>query len=302
MRVLALLLTGACGGEGDFVSVDTPEKSEDFGEPDLSLLAAVGYSDWDEQAGSYENGVVRLDRERAQPGLTLFTDEVNRVFAIDLEGGIVHEWTVPGRAQVTHAHPLGDGRVIAVSVDEGVTLVDAVSDVVWARDLNAHHDVAALADGTFMVPVWNEHEYRARRVRFDLLVHLSADGEVLGEWDSHAHLEALQALHPPLVLDTAPPPTDDESDTIYDYYHLNTVVELPDTKLGGDLRFRAGNLLLCFRNANLIVILDGDTFEVTWSWPSRHARHASHAGTAERGHAADLRQWTSSGVDPAARD
>jgi hypothetical protein len=33
-----------------------------------------------------------------------------------------------------------------------------------------------------------------------------------------------------------------------------------------DARFRAGNILICLRNAHLILVLDQDTLEVTWSW------------------------------------
>jgi len=37
----------------------------------------------------------------------------------------------------------------------------------------------------------------------------------------------------------------------YDYFHLNTITVLPETPLGiKDDRFRAGNLLVCFRNVN----------------------------------------------------
>jgi hypothetical protein len=53
----------------------------------------------------------------------------------------------------------------------------------------------------------------------------------------------------------------------HDYYHLNTVEVLPDTPLGRqDRRFRAGNILICLRNVNLILILDRETRDVAWAW------------------------------------
>ena len=33
-----------------------------------------------------------------------------------------------------------------------------------------------------------------------------------------------------------------------------------------DDRFRAGNLLVCFRNVNLVAVLDRESLEVTWGW------------------------------------
>jgi hypothetical protein len=53
----------------------------------------------------------------------------------------------------------------------------------------------------------------------------------------------------------------------YDYYHLNTVEVLPDTKLGAkDRRFQRGNYLICLRNADLILILNKKTKDIVWSW------------------------------------
>ncbi len=56
-------------------------------------------------------------------------------------------------------------------------------------------------------------------------------------------------------------------DSIYDYYHLNTVEILPENPLAiVDKRFQAGNLLICSRNTNLIFILDKNSKEIVWSW------------------------------------
>ena len=208
-----------------------------------------------------------IEAAAVAPGLRLYADEVDRVFALDAGGERVHSWRIPGRDQVEHAVPLGRGRLLAVSVDQGVTAVDGDSRVLWSRDLRAHHDLARLSDGSFLVPEWVEREYRGRRVRFDRLAHLGPEGELLGTWDTFEHLEALQALHPPLALDREPPPADPADEPVYDYYHLNTVVPLPANELeANDPRFRAGNLLLCFRNANLLVILDSASRRPVWHW------------------------------------
>jgi hypothetical protein len=56
-------------------------------------------------------------------------------------------------------------------------------------------------------------------------------------------------------------------DKIYDYYHLNSIEVIPQNSLSGqDSRFQAGDLLLCFKNPNLIIILDKDTRQVVWNW------------------------------------
>jgi outer membrane protein assembly factor BamB len=55
--------------------------------------------------------------------------------------------------------------------------------------------------------------------------------------------------------------------TLFDYFHLNTITVIPENGVGeGDARFRAGNLLICFRNVNQIGVLDKDTWEILWVW------------------------------------
>ena len=70
----------------------------------------------------------------------------------------------------------------------------------------------------------------------------------------------------------------------FDYLHPNTVTFLPRTPLGDiDERFRAGNLLVCFRNVNLVAILDQDHLRVVWSWQGRLER-PHHPPMLENGH------------------
>jgi len=56
-------------------------------------------------------------------------------------------------------------------------------------------------------------------------------------------------------------------DESYDYSHLNSVEVLPETILGNsDKRFRKGNYLICLRNLDLVLILDGDSKKPVWGW------------------------------------
>jgi hypothetical protein len=62
--------------------------------------------------------------------------------------------------------------------------------------------------------------------------------------------------------------TDRESpNPVFDYFHANTVSLLPETDIGSrDRRFKAGNILTCFRNVNQIAILDQAMKEIVWAW------------------------------------
>ena len=242
------------------------EDDEPAAEAELEQLAAVGYAEWDEEVVSPAAGVTVYDPARSEPGLFLYADEESAVHLVDSAGAFRHTWHVPGRTQCSYAEPVGDGRVLVLSADEGLSLVDWEGGLVWAVDMNAHHDVAPCADGSFLALEWVEDpDYRGRRVRFDRLVRVTLEGETEVVWDAREARAELGRLHPPLALDTEPPAST-ASETIYDYHHLNSVEELPQNARGDDPRFRAGNLLLCARNASMLFILDGETLDVVWHY------------------------------------
>jgi len=249
----------------------------------MEELRALGYLEWDSGADTTRRGAEWIDRENVAPGYNLYSNGRTKVFLTDLDGVRVHTWQLPeGKRWCEHAELLHDGKLAVMCINESFTVVDRDSNVLLDVKLNGHHDIATLPDGGFLVPLGRPEKYRGRRVLFDVLVWLSPDGTRIKEWSSFAHLSELQALHAPSPLDVPPPPgVDFEAEKKigidrnsrerkwlgYDYYHLNTIEILPDTPLGRkDPRFRAGNLLICLRNADLILILDQDDLSVAWSW------------------------------------
>jgi outer membrane protein assembly factor BamB len=258
----ALVLLAGCA---DDAARETGGDATNAGDG-LEALRAIGYVDLDEGPAGERRGVTVHDAARVAPGYVVHADEVDTVLVRDPDGAVVHRWTIPGRDQVELGTPLADGRCLAVSVDQGLTLVDRDSRVLWTLDGNTHHEAAALAadhGGGFATLVWEEHGHRGRRVRFDRVLLVSAAGEIERSWSTHEHREQLHALHTPQALDRPREPG--EPDTTYDYYHLNAVHELPDTALGrADARFRAGNLLVGARNVGLFFVLDRETLELVW--------------------------------------
>jgi hypothetical protein len=238
-------------------------------EQELQALEALGYLAWDPDADESLRGVTRHDSARTAPGYNLYTNDVDEVYLQDLEGKHVHVWRLKGRRHCEYAELLDDGTLLVVCEGEALVHLGWNSDVLLYAKGPVHHDVAVVAGQSFLVP-YSERvaEYRGRRVKFDGLAQISPKGRVERRWSTFKSLKMLQRHHHPSKLDTAP--TDGEQSNrmkVYDYYHLNTVEVLPETPLGArDRRFRAGNLLICLRNANLIAILDQQDFSVTWHW------------------------------------
>ena len=147
--------------------------------------------------------------------------------------------------------------------------LDWNSRLIWKAGIAAHHDVAVLPNRTILTLVKEQPVlYNSYKVMFDSLAFLSPSGDILERWSVFANLAQIKRYHPPHFLDhpltvTAKPW---EQKARFDYYHMNTINILPETPLSHDPRFRAGNLLVCFRNVSLIAILDKASKQVVWAW------------------------------------
>jgi len=227
---------------------------------DPEEFRALGYTDWEEVGEELPlMGVTHHSEGEAVTGVNLYTDQESTCLAVDMDGRELHRWTVPDHDQVECFELLADGSILALSVDQGVSRLDRESRVTWRADLTAHHDLAVLPGGEVLVPTHREILHAGRRVRFDEVMHLDNNGEVLGVWDSHGAKETLAKHHAPHPLDS---PADSPTEAVYDFYHLNAVEVLP-TEVSG---FPAASKLLCLRNVDLLVLLSPDYSEVLWSF------------------------------------
>jgi hypothetical protein len=237
-------------------------------------------------------GVLVYRRDEAYPGFNVYCAAVApEVLLMDMEGNIIHKWTyVSGPDDVSdHAIVLTNGDALVIDKFNYLLRLDWLSNVIWRRKVVAHHDVALAPDSTFYLISLEGVKHRGLIVRSPMIVQLGWNGEDIAEWSAYDHLgEIKQVFDRRSFLDTILDSMLVHSDWLevyksiaerreaiivkgrgvqYDLFHLNTITILPDTPLGKeDRRFRAGNLLICFRNVNQIGILDRDTKEPLWAW------------------------------------
>jgi len=262
---------------------------------DLRSLPYITVSDG--PADDTRVGVTRFLPEKASPGYNLYADE-KHAYLLNMKGETVQRWDFPdGDPEWEHVEFAGGGTILAICNGKKIVKLDRDSNLIWSQSHAAHHDIALDPDGTVLIPVANDHRlYRYRLVEFDSILRLDEDGKAAAQWSTFSHLRQLQRLHPPLELDSAPKTSRlsaalkrfyarrirDITSPVYEidrwiraavglekfsYYHLNTVEVLPETALGkADRRFAAGNILACFRHADLILILDRGSNEIVWSW------------------------------------
>ena len=256
LGALAVLLCVGCGSGAS--TTDGPPGGTALGErrgaasAPLNELAALGYAGWDE--GSAAPPAATMAKE-ASRWPRAFADDRNTVTVISAAGEVLREHRVPGRRQVEFARFLPGGRIACVSVDEGLTLLAADGEVLWAVDLPCHHEVTLVPEGRgegsrrLAVAVHHESSHRGRRVRFDEVMFLEessgAPAADLGTWSTWEQMGPLKeqaaGAHP---LDTfAKNPGADP--TVYDYFHLNSIA------FSGPR-----SMIVCLRNVALGVEVD----------------------------------------------
>lgn len=293
---LALALLGGTGWYY-LARIEANEKDPRAGNYLRDLLSLPYMTVSSDQANAALTGVTRFIPEQACSGYNLYTDE-RYAYLIDMGGRLVHRWTFPdGDSEWEHVEFLGDGTILANCNGEKIVKLDRDSNLIWSRPYRVHHDIAVDPDGTILIPIDDPFRlYRHYLVKFDSILRLDEDGEIVGGWTAFSSLKQLQSLHQPLELDTEPDISGFSAALKrfyfrrilnvtshvyeldkwvralvgldkYDYYHLNAVEVLPQTELGErDRRFAAGNILTCLRHAGLILILDRDGEEILWSW------------------------------------
>ena len=245
----------------------------------------------DEQVGEEQAGVTVHMPKKACGGYNLFCMRTEgTAILMDMEGREVHRWS--DEATLARGWPYGvileNGDLIVYREDMGIERLDWDGKILWHVRTGVHHEIYPLPDGSFYALVRRTVAHRGLDTRFSEITRFSGDGEVVETWSAYEHLDDIKlALDTLSFLDTVLDSIQEigislaEMDTLppgvhrakspgrplYDYFHMNTVSILPETLAGRvDPRFRAGNLLTCFRNVNQIAILDRESMEIVWAW------------------------------------
>jgi hypothetical protein len=178
-----------CGGAAE----------DDAGEAELiEKLSAIGYVAGSEPAEG-PSGVTIHDKAAAQPGLNLLTSGHEPVaLLMDMDGEVLHSWRAEFRS-VFPDHPkagpvepsrnfwrvarlLPNGDLIAIWELYGLFKLDRDSNLVWALQVRAHHDLQITPDGRIhhLEAARRElPEIPGRQVIENFLVERDADGREL---------------------------------------------------------------------------------------------------------------------------
>ncbi len=242
-------------------------------------------------------GVVKYDEAASAGGLTFFsTGEGRSAYLVAMDGTIVHQWTlahrdiwprpdyvqriVPDHARVlSRAQLLPDGSVLAVyhgngshPLGYGLAKIDKNSQLVWAYSDATHHDVEVdsktghiytLSHRIRTEPYPGMHTTKARPPLYeDFLVILSPDGQRLKKMSffdlfSHSPYQGVieQLRRDPVGGDTP----------AGDMLHPNGIEIITSDVAGKAPMLIEGNILVSFRNNNMLAVIDPKEETVTWA-------------------------------------
>lgn len=234
-------------------------------------------------------GVRKYIPEKCESGYTLFSAAWGYTeYLMDMRGLVVHTWPV------THslvAKLLPNGNLLTANdwVTSGwLEELSPAGSVLWRWEGNErlekpiHHDFCRV-DGDEIVLLSRKKEpviegvYRKglepECMKTDLVLRINRQGDILWEFSFSDHLDELCELSGlPLPIPYWEGGDQHQYGLFYsygpaDWAHTNTVEILPPTSLGEkDTRFKAGNILVSFRNLDIIAIIDPDKDAIVWCY------------------------------------
>ncbi|MFH1403867.1 MAG: arylsulfotransferase family protein [Candidatus Altiarchaeota archaeon] len=247
---------------------------------DFDRLRSLGYLDsFPIQSDDlWKKGVLLHDSNLSYPGFNIFHNRSNgHILLLDNDGVVRHRWNVSNDtidfypSIFTIIRLLGDGSILVLNHEYSLSKISWDSELIWLREERFHHYVNTDEDGNI---------YVLSRERFalpwyllktpflnDFINILSPDGTTIKTIPVHRIL--LDRVEKPRILrlilnqifSLGNPHVGDG--TVSDIFHTNTITIL-DRDVNG--LGKKGDMLLCMRSLNIIVVIDPDTEEVVWSW------------------------------------
>jgi hypothetical protein len=232
----------------------------------LPELEALGYVEGMADSLPEKIGVVIHDEKMTQPGLNLYCAASHgTAHLITNQGDIVHSWRLPKKLGINHCEVLPNGDLI-VQCGKALYNVDRDSRLQWVKPGSYHHCFDVTEDGRILALSRRlEHHkdlHKTSPILVDYLETLNQEGRPIQETSLLSVLEAsgfrylLPSFH---HLSFA-------ENVSIDPLHANYVEEIHGPAAKASEFFGEGDLVMSFKNLNLIAIFDRETMEILWGW------------------------------------
>lgn len=244
--------------------------------------------------------------ERFYRGYTLFCHTYDalpsggraRVFLLDMEGNVAHEWNPATAVQLLELLP--DGNLLYMTRDRsrieeaGLRELDPDGRVVWRYHCRIDHDFHVMDAGRLMLHCLVDRmvpELGPELIRCPYVIEIDRDKRLHWEWHGEEHLDELREL---LGVELPPDWQDrvrsqlevrrawdpdfagaDREDLVlrharnyaFDWAHNNNCEVMPPNDAARrDARFAAGNILFSYRTLDIIGVIERSTGRIVWAW------------------------------------
>jgi hypothetical protein len=249
-----------------------------------------------------KRGVTKNIKSKAFSGFNLYNSRnLPAALLIDMEGRVLHEWTVKTQKDDTwnHIEICSNGDLLAIVKDKTLIRIDWNSNIRWIKKMRFHHDIS----------IWENRDIysliRRDRLVFrsgfpypileDVIVVLSPEGKlkksipiyniVKDEIPEEKFKKIYLYLSDPYILKKMRHYKKYRGyflrmDTAFDIFHTNTVDVIP-------INIRnvcsKGDLLVSVRELDLIVIIDQKSEKLIWKWGAGELDKPHHPVVLENG-------------------
>jgi len=235
-------------------------------------------------------GLTGYDPDKAFEGYTLYVPfQSATAFVVDMMGEVVHTWTLTEDPRTLHIFGvslLENGNLFAAMhepgedappfVFKGGRLMEVAwdGDIVWQyADEDQHHDARVMPNGNILslraeqvpaelvdrIPGGQPAEEQDFAMWTDYVAEVTRDGEVVWEWHCHEHMAPEDYPINP-------------QDARNEWTHANSIDPLPD-----------GNVLISFRNINVVAIINRETGAFDWEMRAPVLAQQHHATMLDNG-------------------
>ena len=232
-----------------------------------------------------------ISKPGAQPGYVIFAAPDGAVYAIDGHGRVARKWTSPEPGtDLGYTRPLPDGNLLgrlqkraadgSLAETGGADIFEMTQAgrVVWKYSDNVrmlHHDQERVFDGTTLIACSKEIRVpmiSKSSLKDDCAIVVDRAGKVVWEWQTADHFDEL-GLSPEARATIA---AGREVKGGWDWAHVNAASPLPNGTGLTDPRFKPGNVMISFRNLNIIVVVDRDSKKIVWKKNITIGQHNVH--------------------------
>jgi len=225
-----------------------------------------GNSSVDRAAVKYDpdlTGAYTLDPARVSAGYNLYDGKL-----IDMQGKVLKVWSSIFMGTLD-----ANGDYYAQKYFESPVWGRYTWDdkIIWEKDFPIHHQILLTPQNTVITFTKETHEYKGRKVEFDVILEFDKGGSLSRRFSMWDHLQEFQQYHGPLSADKqidAHAPDDFRKSPWgghFDYYHLNFLSVVPDNALKKiSPVFEPGNWVLSFRHGDMIFIVNPQRGKIVW--------------------------------------